>query len=107
MNDQAQQSFERLTVAMISTPTLALPDFLKGFILETDAFSMGIAAVLMQESHPITYISKALAKRNLGLSVYDKELMSIVFAVEKWRHYFLGRDFAIKTNYQSLKYLLA
>lgn len=58
----------------------------------------------MQEGHPIAYISKAFAKRHL--SVYDNALMSIVFAVGKWKHYLLGRHFIIKTDHQSLKYLL-
>lgn len=80
-SEQGQLSFEKLKVAMISSPTLALPDFTKGFILETDACLNSIGAVLMQEGHLIAYISKALAKRHLCLSVYDKELMSIVFAV--------------------------
>lgn len=60
----------------------------------------------MQEGHPIAYISKAISKHHLCLSVYDKELKSIVFAVEKLRHYLLERHFVIKTDHQSLKFLL-
>lgn len=71
-NEHARLSFEQLKTTMISTHTLALSYFTKVFTLETNACFVGIGAVLMQEGHHIAYISKALAKRHLGLSVYDK-----------------------------------
>lgn len=61
---------------------------------------------MQQSGHPIAFISKALSKRHLGLSVYEKKLLFNVHAVEKWRHYLLGRHFIIRTNHRSLKYLL-
>lgn len=67
---------------------------------------MGIGAVLLQDNRPIAFLSKALAPKHLGMSTYEKELLAVIFAVEKWRHYLLGRRFMIKTDHQSLRYLL-
>ena len=91
---------------MTATPILALPDFIKTFVIETDASSGGIGPVLMQDSHPIAYLSKALSPKHQALSTYEKEFMAVVLVVEKWRPYLLGRHFVIKTDHFSLKYLL-
>ena len=77
-----QQAFVLLKQALTSAPVLALPDFSKKFVVETDACDVGIGAVLMQEGHPIAYVSKALGPRNQTLSVYEKEYLAILLAVE-------------------------
>lgn len=91
---------------MISAPVLRLPDFSLPFIVKTDACGTGIGAVLMQEGHPIAFLSKALSPQNLGLSIYEKELLALVMAITKWRHCLIGNHFIIRTDHQSLKYLL-
>ena len=102
----AKKAFVALKTAMSTTPVLALPDFTKPFIIETDACNVGIGAVLMQQGRPLAYISKALPPRKMGLSTYEKELLAIVYAVQKWRAYLHGNRFTIKTDHQSLKYFL-
>ena len=79
----AQNAFKTLKEAMISAPVLALPDFTKNFVVKTDASGSEMGAVLMQDSHPIAYLSKALSPRHQTLSTYWKEFMVVVLAVEK------------------------
>ena len=85
---------------------LALPNFTKPFTVECDASGVGLRAVLMQDHRPIAFHSQALKGNKLSLSTYEKELLALVVAVKKWRPYLLGRPFVIKTDHQSLKYLL-
>lgn len=60
----------------------------------------------MQQGQPLAYMSQVLGVRNQALSVYKKELLALISAVTKWRHYFLGSRFIIRINHHSLKYLL-
>jgi hypothetical protein len=68
---------------------LALPNFQEQFTIETDACMDGIGAVLMQKAQPIAYLSKALGEKHKNLSIYEKEFLALIMAVEKWRPYLL------------------
>ena len=103
---EAQLAWDKLKKAMISASVLALPDFNKTFVVESDASSGGIGAVLSQNGKPIAFFSKALSPKHQALSVYEKEMLAILIAVKKWNAYLLGRPFQIKTNHESLKFLL-
>ena len=106
MDRGGKYSFQNLKKIMCEAPVLALPDFSKLFELETDACDKGIGAVLMQGGMPIAYYSKALCPKNQRLSTYEKELIAILDAVEKWRHYLEPTTFILRTDHSSLKYLL-
>ena len=104
-SDQAQQAFQTLKQAMTSTPVLALPDFQAQFTVETDACFDGVGAVLMQQGQPIAYLSKALSSKHQHLSIYEKEFLALILAVDKWRHYLQRQEFIILTDHKSLAYL--
>lgn len=93
-------------MAMSTTPVLTLPNYDLPFTVETDASDVGLGAVLMQKGRPIAYLSKALAPKHQSYSTYEKELLALVLATTKWHHYLQGHHFIVKTDHQSLKYLL-
>lgn len=68
----SEVAFQNLKQAMVSSPVLALPDFTKPFIVETDASSKGLGAVLLQDSRPIAFLSKALNPKQQSLSIYER-----------------------------------
>jgi hypothetical protein len=71
--EQHEQAFIALKSTLIEALVLALPDFSNNFTLKTDASELGVGVVLMQQGHPIAFISKALGPRSKGLSTYEKE----------------------------------
>lgn len=72
---------------MISTPVLALPNFELPFVIETDPSDDGVGAVLMQHGQPVAFLSKALGDKHKYLSIYEKEFLSLMMAVDKCRPY--------------------
>ena len=90
---------------LITEPVLALPDFSLPFVIETDACDAGIGAILSQKGHPLAYVSRALGPKNKLLSVYEKEYLAILLAVQQWRSYLQLGQFIVKTDHKSLTHL--
>lgn len=99
---ETEASFQALKKALSSAPVLALPDFTKPFIIETDASAKGIGVVLQQQGHPIAYVSKALGPRAQGLSTYEKECLAILKAVDHWYYYLQSASFVVLIDQKSL-----
>jgi len=100
-----EDSFNALKHALCNAPVLAVPNFTKPFSIETDASGIGVGAILMQEGHPLAFISKALGPKSQGLSTYEKEYLAILLAIQQWRPYLQHNEFIIYTDQKSLTQL--
>jgi hypothetical protein len=76
-------AFAALKAALSSAPVLALPNFARPFIIETDASDVSVLVVLMQDGYPLAFLSKALGIKSKGLSIYEKEYMTILLVVQQ------------------------
>lgn len=102
--EESTQDFNTLKQALVFASVLNLPNFSKRFIVETDASGKCIGTVLMQDHHHIAYIGKALGPKQHAMSIYERELLVIVDAVQKWSSYLAHAPFTIKTYQKSIKY---
>ena len=93
----------------MSAPVLVYPDPSKTFILDTDASDAGIGAVLSQEEggceQVIAYASRALTKQERKYATTKKELLSMVTFIKHFKHYLLGKEFVLRTDHNSLRWL--
>jgi hypothetical protein len=68
-----EQAFQQLKLIISTPPLLSLPNFVKPFILETDASGTRIGAVLMQDGKALPFTVNAwVQKRQLGPSMKKK-----------------------------------
>ncbi|CAA6662871.1 unnamed protein product [Spirodela intermedia] len=77
---------------------ITLPNFSQEFIVKTDASGSGVGAILLQQGRPIAYFSQALPRKAKLKSAYERELMGVMLAVRKWRHYLMYQHFIIKSD---------
>jgi hypothetical protein len=62
---------------------------------ETDTSDFAMGAVLSQKFEdgmilPSAFLSKILSPAEFNYYIFDKEMLAIVYALQKWRHYVLG-----------------
>ena len=104
-------SFEQLKLAIANPPVLATADFSRRFIIQTDASSVAVAAVLLQQfpegRKPIAYASRTLNDQERKYSAYELEALAVLFAVEKFRMYVEHVEFDLETDNQALSWCLA
>lgn len=90
----------------MTTHVLTLPDFTQTFIIECDASVLGIGAILVQEGRPLAYFSQWLKMKLINLSTYEKKVICSDTLCKEMEAHLIGQEFLIKTDHQSLKFLL-
>ena len=91
--------------AITSAPVLAYLDPSSPFVLDTDASSVGIGAVLSQGGSPVAFYSHALNRAQANYCVTRKELLAMVSSVRHFHPYLHGQRFTVRTDHAALKWL--
>lgn len=106
---ECQAAFDTLKRRLTSSPILAYPNFDRPFILDTDASDTGLGAVLSQvqngKERVIAYAAKALSKSQRNYSTTRKELLALIWGMEHFEPYLLGREFMARTDHNALTWL--
>ena len=74
----------------------------KDHIIQTDASKTGLSAVLLQEGQPVVYASRALRETEKRYSNIERELLGVVFGLERLHHYTFGSSIMVETDHQPL-----
>ncbi|KAK3505618.1 hypothetical protein QTP70_004911, partial [Hemibagrus guttatus] len=110
--DQARAAFQQLKDCFTSAPILRHPDPDLPFVVEVDASSSGLGAILSQRHgepgklHPCAFYSWKLTAAKANYDVGNRELLAIKAALEEWRHWLEGtrHPFQVLTDHQNLEY---
>lgn len=90
---------------------LSYPCFDRPFLLETDASSAGIGAVLSQQQedgqvHPIAYASRALSPAESKYAVTELETLAVVWAMSYFHSFLYGHSVTVYTDHSAVKAIL-
>ncbi|XP_070672157.1 uncharacterized protein [Malus domestica] len=109
-DEEYEKAFKHLKEMLTSAPIIVPPDWILPFELMCDASDYALGVVLGQrkdkQPHVIYYASRTLNDAQLNYSTTKKELLAIVFALDKFRSYLLGTKVIIYSDHASLNYLL-
>ncbi len=105
-----QQSFERIRKQIREAKMLHHPDPSLPFEVVCDASQLGVGACLQQRRHDgsvqaVSFVSKLFTPTQANWHVSEQEIFAVIFAVEKWRQYLVGRHFTVFTDHKNLQEL--
>lgn len=108
--DYHSNCFQEVKSALSKPVSLSRPDFSKVFILQTDASSVGMAAVLYQEDDNgkrfiISHASAKFSKTTSKYHINEQECLSVVWSTKIFRNYLEDKPFILRTDSRALLWL--
>ncbi|XP_070032012.1 uncharacterized protein [Nicotiana tomentosiformis] len=105
-NDDCMRAFELLKLKLTTTLIITTPNWSLPFELMCDASDVAVGTVLGQRInkifYPVYYASKTMNSAQGNYTVIEKELLAIVFAIEKFRSYLMGAKFSVHIDHVAL-----
>ena len=98
-------AFNSLKNTLASNLVLRLLGFEKPFEVIVDTRGQGIGGILKQEGYLVAYESRQLRIHEKNYPTQDLELLAIIYALKRWRHYLLRKKFKLVTDHKSLKWI--
>ncbi|XP_071695260.1 uncharacterized protein [Rutidosis leptorrhynchoides] len=109
-NDQCKEAFSTLKLKLTEPPILQSPDWTKPFEIMCDASYYIAGAVLGQRVDRklvvIYYASKTFSDAQINYTTTEKELLAVVFTLDKFRSYLWGSKVVVFSDHSALRYLL-
>ena len=111
-SSDCEDAFETIKKELTSPNVMGYPLNDGGvFLLDVDASGTGIGAVLSQiqqeRERVIAYASRAMSKAERNYCITEKELLAVVFFIQYFRQYLLGRRFIVRSDHQALVWLFS
>ena len=100
--DHHQRCFDKLKQTVTDDSTLQYFDTSQTPVLQTDASLKGLGATLLQNGKPVAYASKSLSDTETRYACIERELLAIVFGMQRFHTYLYGRKFKVITDHKPL-----
>ena len=101
--DSHNAAFEATKSLICRDVTLAYFDLQAESVIQVDASSRGLGAVLIQHGKPIAFASKSLSDCEQRYANIESEMLAVVFGCERFHMYVYGKSFVIESDHKPLE----
>jgi hypothetical protein len=99
---EQENAFAAVKTLITSAPVLAYYDPQQPLMVQCDSSQDGIGAVLLQNEKPIDFRSRSMTETERRYAQIEKEMLAVVFSLEKFHQYTFGRRTVIQTDHKPL-----
>lgn len=103
-------AFQFIKEKIINASLLYHPDRSKEFYIQADASAIAIGGRLFQiinnNEHTIAFISRKLTQPEINYNTTERELLAIIYCLDKWKTLLLEAKIIILSDHKSLSFLL-
>ena len=103
---ECEQTFKSVQSAILKAARVRDFDIHKVVVLQCDASSTGLGAVLIQEGQPVTYASRALTTTECNYCQLEQATVALVFATSRFNQYIFGLPVTLETDHKPLEVIV-
>ena len=103
---EQKEAFASVKKILSTEPALAFYDVEKPVLISCDASQSGLGAVLIQEDRPVVYAPRALTDAETRYAQIEKELLAIVFALNKSHQYVYSKSAVVESDHKPLESII-
>ena len=97
-----EKAFKKLKKLLTESLILVYYDHKSELVNKCDASAYGIGAALMRKGKPLAYASHALTDAESRYAITEKEMLEIVFALDRWHQFTYGRPVIVHSDHKPL-----
>lgn len=97
-----EAAFEKVKELVTEAPLLKYYNPGEELTVQCDASEKGLRAALMQNGQPIAFASRALTDPETRYAQIEKEMLAVVFALQKFDQYVYGRSVTVQSDHKPL-----
>jgi hypothetical protein len=99
---QHDETMDKIKELVTTTPVLKYYDLDEELTLQCDASQTGLRGAILQNGQP-AYTSRALTDTETRYAQIEKELLAVVFGLQKFHQYTYGRKVTVHTDHKPLE----
>ena len=100
------RALDKIKNIITRDPVLKYYDVNADVVVQVDSSCHGLGACLMQDGHPVAYASRALNETEKNYAQIEKEMLAIVYGLNKFERYTLGKKTTVESDHKPLETII-